>query len=98
MGFFEVGLKAGVGWPNVGWQPPAGYTGDSIAATVNQNTAMGVGAFTAGIRLIAEDIASMPLIVYERFDKGKRRAPEHPAYQMLHDSPNPARSEERRVG
>jgi HK97 family phage portal protein len=89
MGFFEVGLKAGVGWPNVGWQPPAGHTGDSIAATVNQNTAMGVGAFTAGIRLIAEDIASMPLITYERLDKGKRRAPEHPAYAMLHDSPNP---------
>jgi HK97 family phage portal protein len=87
--FATAARKAGVGWPNVGWQPPAGYTGDSIAATVNQNTAMGVGAFTAGIRLIAEDIASMPLITYERLDKGKRRAPEHPAYAMLHDSPNP---------
>jgi HK97 family phage portal protein len=89
VGHFDRALKAGGGWPNVGWQPPAGWTGDSIAATVNQNTAMGVGAFTAGIRLIAEDIASMPLIVYERLDMGKRRAPAHPAYAMLHDSPNP---------
>jgi len=80
---------AGIGWPNVGWQPPYGWSGDTIAATVNQSTAMGVGAFTAGIRLIAEDIASMPLIVYERLERGKRRAPEHPAYQILHDSPNP---------
>ena len=88
--FVKAAMKAaGVGWPNVGWAPPAGYRGDSIAATVNQNTAMGVGAFTAGIRLIAEDIASMPLITYERLERGKRRAPEHPAYAMLHDAPNP---------
>lgn len=88
--FGIVAMKAaGIGWPNPGWAPPYGWTGDSIAATVNQNTAMGVGAFTAGIRLIAEDIASMPLITYERLAKGKRRAPEHPAYAMLHDSPNP---------
>jgi HK97 family phage portal protein len=89
MGVFARALKAGVGYPNPGWAPPYGYSGDSIAAPVNQNTAMGVGAFTAGIRLIAEDIASMPLITYERLAKGKRRAPEHPAYAMLHDSPNP---------
>ncbi len=57
--FATVAMKAaGIGWPNVGWQPPYGWSGDTIAATVNQNTAMGVGAFTAGIRLIAEDIAS----------------------------------------
>jgi len=89
--FAAVAMKAaGIGWPNPGWQPPGGMTpNDSIATTVNQNTAMGVNAFTAGIRLIAEDIASMPLITYERLDKGKRRAPEHPAYAMLHDSPNP---------
>lgn len=88
--FVKAAMKAaGVGWPNPGWAPPAGWSGDSIAATVNQNTAMGVGAFTAGIRLIAEDIASMPLITYERLERGKRRAPKHPAYAMLHDSPNP---------
>ncbi len=90
MGIFAAGLKAGVGWPNIGWQPPGGMTpNDSIAATVNADTAMGVNAFTAGIRLIAEDLAHLPLITYERLVKGKRRAPEHPAYAMLHDSPNP---------
>lgn len=89
MGHFDVALKSGVGWPNVGWQPPYGWTGDSIATTVNQNTAMGVNAFTAGIRLIAEDLASLPLIVYRRLPKGKERATDHPAYAMLHDAPNP---------
>jgi len=90
MGHFARALKsAAVGWPNPGWAPPYGYNGDSIATTVNSNTAMGVNAFTAGIRLIAEDLASLPLVTYERLDKGKRRAPEHPAYALLHDTPNP---------
>lgn len=89
MGLFGAALKAAIGYPAPGWAPPPGYAGDSIAVTVNQNTAMGVNAFTSGIRLIAEDIASLPWIVYERLDKGKRRAPEHPAYGILHDAPNP---------
>lgn len=87
--FAKAAQKAAMGYPNPGWSPPYGLSTDSIATPVNQNTAMGVGAFTAGIRLIAEDIASMPLITYERLAKGKRRAPEHPAYSMLHDAPNP---------
>ena len=88
MGHFAKALKA-VGYPAPGWAPPYGYTGDNIATTVNQNTAMGVNAFTAGIRLIAEDLASLPLICYKRLAKGKERAPDHPAYSLLHDSPNP---------
>jgi HK97 family phage portal protein len=87
--FAKAAQKAAIGYPNPGWSPPYGMAADSIATPVNQSTAMGVPAFTAGIRLIAEDIASMPLITYERLAKGKRRAPEHPAYAMLHDSPNP---------
>ena len=83
-------MKAGVGWPAVGWAPPYGHVpNDSIAATVNQSTAMGVPAFTAGIRLIAEDLAHLPLITYERLAKGKQRAENHPQYAMLHASPNP---------
>lgn len=90
MGIFaKAAMKAAVGYPNPGWAPPGGMVNDSIATPVNADTAMGVNAFTAGIRLIAEDIASMPLITYKRLAKGKERAPEHPAYHMLHDAPNP---------
>lgn len=90
MGVFARSLKAAIGWPAPGWAPPYDYNGDSIATTVNANTAMGVNAFTAGIRLIAEDLASLPLITYERLvPSGKRRAIDHPAYGLLHDSPNP---------
>lgn len=87
--FAQVAMKSAIGWPAPGWAPPYGYAGDSIATTVNANTAMGVSAFTAGIRLIAEDLAALPLITYERLAKGRRRATDHPAYALLHDSPNP---------
>src|SRR3990170_2177502 len=39
--FAAVAMKAaGIGWPNVGWQPPYGWSGDTIAATVHQKTSM----------------------------------------------------------
>ena len=53
---------------------------------VNQNTAMGVGAFTAGIRLIAETSpdAAHPTNGWSALS-GARAS----AYAMLHDAPNP---------
>lgn len=56
---------------------------------VSEATALKFGAVWACVRLIAEDIASLPLFVFERLDRGKRRAPEHPLYELLHDMPNP---------
>jgi HK97 family phage portal protein len=41
------------------------------------------------IRVISENIASLPLQVFERLPKGKRLAPDHRLYGMLHDAPNP---------
>jgi HK97 family phage portal protein len=91
MGLFARGLKAGVGWPNIGWQPPAGYTGKSITdITVNADTAMSVGAFSAGVRLIAEDAASLPFnVMVHMTGGGARKAFEHPSYKTLHDAANP---------
>jgi HK97 family phage portal protein len=90
MGHFAK-AAGGVGWPNPGWAPPGGYAGDTIVTDITHESAVqGINAFSAGIRLIAEDIAALPLIVYESLAQGgKRRAPEHPAYAMLHDAPNP---------
>jgi HK97 family phage portal protein len=83
--------KAGVGWPNPGWGPPSGYAGESITgASVSYDSSMTVGAFHAGVRLIAEDIASLPLFVYRRLKpQGREKATSHPAYRLLHDEPNP---------
>lgn len=64
--------------------------GKSVAGqTVNPDTAMQLSAYYACLRNIAEDTAVLPLLVYRRLEpRGKDRAPEHPAYRLLHDQPN----------
>lgn len=68
------------------------FTGGSSTAAgvwVSEDTALHYAPFFAGVRVIAEDVASLPLITYERLTRGKRRATEHPLYPLLHDQPNP---------
>lgn len=71
-----------VDWVTGGLDTPAGVR-------VDQDTALHYSAFFGGVRVIAEDVATLPLIVYERLERGKRRAPEHPLYPVLHEQPNP---------
>jgi len=57
---------------------------------VNQESALRFMAVYACVRVIAEDIASLPLNVYRRLEpRGKEKAPMHPLYEVLHDQPNP---------
>ena len=47
----------------------------------------------AAVRVISEVMASLPLQVYERLEpRGKRLAPEHRLYDILHRAPNPEMS------
>ena len=48
-----------------------------------------IAAYFAALRAISEDVGKLPFITYERQERGKRRATEHPAYSLLHDAPNP---------
>jgi HK97 family phage portal protein len=83
-------LKAGIGYPNPGWAPPMGYVGTSTSGvTINEDRANTVAAWFAGIRVISEDVASLPLILYRRDGVDKVRATDHPLYRVLHDAPNP---------
>ena len=47
-------------------------------------------AVYACVRILAETVASLPLIMYERLERGKRRATEHQLYELLKDRPNEA--------
>ena len=59
-------------------------------AVVTPRNALTIIAVYAAVRLIAESVGSLPLILYERTaDGGKRRATQHPLYELLHDQPNP---------
>lgn len=57
---------------------------------VNADSAMRVAAVYASIRVLAESVAQLPLIVYRRLPggKGKERATDHPLWKLLHDVPN----------
>ncbi len=57
---------------------------------VSAESALRLATYQACLRVVAEDTAKVPLVVYERLDpRGRRRASEHPAYTVLHDRMNP---------
>ncbi len=57
---------------------------------VNDDTAMNYSACWRATRLLSETTAGLPLLVHQRVkDKGSPRAPSHPIYGMLKETPNP---------
>lgn len=59
---------------------------------VTPANAMTLSAYFGGLRCISEDIGKLPLNIYERLERGKRLATDHPLWQMLHVAPNPEMS------
>lgn len=55
---------------------------------IDADNALQVGAVFACLRVLAETIASLPLHVLERLERGTRRASELPLYKRLHQQPN----------
>lgn len=56
---------------------------------VTPETAMSVTAVFGCVRVLAESVASLPMMVYKRLPNGgKEVAAKHPLYRLLHDSPN----------
>ena len=56
---------------------------------VNDKTAMQITAVFACVRLLSENIASLPFTIYRTTDKGKEKATDRPDYQVFHDVWNP---------
>lgn len=93
-GLFEKRASTGTTF-HVSQTPPAyvetfaGYETPS-GVSVHPDTALEISAVYACVRVLAETVASLPLILYRRRDDGgKDRATEHPLYRLLHDIPNP---------
>ncbi|GAA2790005.1 hypothetical protein GCM10019017_39280 [Streptomyces showdoensis] len=62
---------------------------NSAGIRVDQDTALTYSPFFAGVRVLSEDLAGLPLFLYERLQpRGKQRATTHPLYRLLHDQPN----------
>lgn len=64
-------------------------SGTHAGISVTSTSAMRLSAVFACVNCISWDEAALPLITYERLGRGKRRAPDHYAYRLLHDEPNP---------
>jgi HK97 family phage portal protein len=66
-----------------------GTSVNSAGIRVDQETALTYSPFFAGVRVLSEDVAGLPLFLYERLKpRGKQRATSHPLYTLLHDQPN----------
>jgi HK97 family phage portal protein len=55
------------------------------------DAALNIATFYACVRVLAESVASLPLILYRRLPGGgKERATDHELYSVFHDQPNSA--------
>src|SRR5262245_66286040 len=59
------------------------------SVTFSPTSALSLSTYYACIRNISEDVAKLPLFVYERIDERTRdKAFEHPLYYLLHETRN----------
>lgn len=65
-----------------------GYETDA-GITVTEETALQYTAVFSAIRILSEGVSMLPLKIYERLERGKRTATDHPLYTLLHSDPNP---------
>lgn len=78
--------------PDAKWMSLFG-SATSAGVPVNEETAMRLSTVYACIRVLSESLAQLPLKVYERLPGGgKREAPDHPLYPLLHLRPDPERT------
>lgn len=56
---------------------------------VTPQTAMRASAVLACMRILSEDVSSLPLNLYRRTPQGAVLATEHPLFRLLQDCPNP---------
>src|SRR5690625_2455533 len=66
-----------------------GATPGPTGVSVTPEKALGITSFWNGVRIISQTIAGLPFEVFERQERGRRLAREHPVYHLLHVRPNP---------
>lgn len=60
----------------------------NAGVNVSEYNAMTSTAVYSCVRVLSETVASLPLPLYKRLDRGKEKATYHPLYFLLHDMPN----------
>jgi HK97 family phage portal protein len=70
------------------WYYPVGGLRTMAGVRVSPSTALAVGAVFACVQILGQTVAVVPLQLYERLDRGKKLADNHPLYRLLHRRPN----------
>jgi HK97 family phage portal protein len=94
------GIKSASGGPNISYDGTfsvspffqwMGWSSRTRSGTsMSQEQAMGIVTVMSCIRVLAETLGTLPLILYRRTDNGgKERATDHPLYRVLSRRPNP---------
>ncbi|EKO3875086.1 phage portal protein [Vibrio metschnikovii] len=65
-----------------------GGSSTSTGIRVTPDTALTCSAVLSCIRVITEDLAKMPLILYKRKGDSRERASDHPLYRLMKSRPN----------
>lgn len=71
----------------VDWTTGGGKT--KAGVSVNNSNALGISAVYAAVRRISDDVAKLPLEVFEKLPRGREKATEHHLYDVLKTRPNP---------
>lgn len=82
--------------PKTSLSNPSTWLYDALGAapsragvSVSPKNALTLAPVYACVRLISEELASLPLLLYQNSGKGRERAQANPLYALLHDAPNP---------
>lgn len=67
---------------------PIVFGGVQAGEMVTEETSLSVSAVFSAVRLLSEDVASLPLHLYQRGGGGRTRAIWRPEYMLLHSEPN----------
>ena len=67
-------------------------SGTAAGVSVTPDNALASSTVYACVQILAGSVAQMPLKLYQRMDRGKECADQHPLYFLLHDRPNPEMS------
>lgn len=94
MAWLERLFRSGAGTPAApgGRRSLEALLGGDLSASgvsVSEEGALRLAAVYSCVRVLSETVAQLPLFVYERQERGKRRAVEHGLYSVLHDRANP---------
>ena len=72
------------------WWPLVGTIQTSAGVQISEDSALSLTAFSCGVRVISETLASLPCNLLEQVDyRTTKKATGEPLHRIVHDQPNP---------